>query len=161
MWGGAALDLESVPTIINKKVQYNVTKIVGPLEITLEQRGVFSMLELKVKAVQEPNNINKNINYLELIKALEELGIHTKKGANPFYFILNFKAISYFDYPYDGVDYIAPKYSSVETNCIVVEPTNNEFKISRIFGINLDKTPLYTDYIYKIIGYWTNDDNLW
>ena len=149
--GGAALDLESVPTIINKKAQYNVTKTVGPLNITLKQRGIFSMLELEVNS-GSGNTIK--IDHLELIKALEELDIHIKKSDNPFYFILNFKAISYTEYIKQGYDFITPSFYFIEENFIRLYTNSGNVFFNSIFGIELENKKTY-----RIIGYWTDDDN--
>lgn len=119
------------------------------------------MLEIKIKDGYENKNINKNINYLELIKALEELGIHTKKAGNPFYFILNFKAINYCAYYQDGFGYEVSKYILVEENAIVLDAgIGGVFSFSSIFGINLEDiyNSNYGGTICKIIGYWTDND---
>ena len=156
--GGGALDLESVPTIINKNAQYNVTKTVGPLEITLKQRGIFSMLELKIKAGYGQNGVKKNIDYLELIKALKELGIHTVEASNPFYFILNFKAINYIHYINIGFGYILPEYTLVKDNSINLNTHSSGITFGKIFGIDLDNIYNNGGTTCKIIGYWTDDD---
>ena len=116
------------------------------------------MLELKIKAGYEQNNINKNINYLELIKALEELGIHTEKAGNPFYFILNFKAINYIYYENYGFGYVPSEYTLVVSNDIVLNAYSVEFSFSKIFGIDLDDVYDNNGVTLKIIGYWIDDD---
>ena len=152
---GGALDLESVPTIINKNAQYNVTKTVGPLKITLKQRGIFSMLELDITTTENNNGII--VNALELIRAIEELGIHTEKSENPFWFVLNFKSINYTDYEKNGSDYIPPNFNLADNNYISFIPSSDI--ISTFFGINFGKIPYKSsNTIYKIIGYWTDDD---
>ena len=149
---GAALDLESAPTIINKNAQYNVTKTAGPLKITLKQRGIFSMLELYITTADSNGII---VNDLELVRALEELGIHTKKSGNPFWFILNFKGINYTYYNKTGINYITPVFKLAETNYIGCRPESGT--ITTFFGIDFKK--ISSNEIYKIIGYWTDDDN--
>ena len=151
--GGAALDLESVPTIINKNAQYNVTKTVGPLEITLKQRGIFSMLELDITTA---NNDGIIVNALELVRAIEELGIHTEKGGNPFWFILNFKCINYTDYVKGGIGYIVPVFKLVKDNYISYIPESGT--IHTFFGIDFSKISNSPNTIYRIIGYWTDND---
>ena len=153
--GGAALDLESVPTIINKNAQYNVTKTVGPLKITLKQRGIFSILELRITTA---NNNGIIVNALEVIRAIEELGIHTKKGGNPFWFILNFKGINYISYGEAGFGYIPPEFNLVEKNYI--SQISGSDSIDAFFGIGFDKIPFVPVTIYRIIGYWTDDEYL-
>ena len=147
--GGTALDLESVPTIINKNAQYNVTKTVGLLKITLKQRGIFSMLELEVPTIEN------NIDYLELVEALKELGIHIKKAGNPFYFILNFKAINYIKYNKMGYEFEDPSFDFVTKNYISLSASPYGYAFNSIFGIS----KLEANSIYRIIGYWTDDDN--
>lgn len=115
------------------------------------------MLELKIKAGYGQNNINKNINYLELIKALEELGIHTEKSGSLFYFILNFKAINCINYVIDGFGYMTPEYTLVESNCISLTYAD-EAPFPEIFGINLDHIYTNNGIVCKIIGYWTDND---
>ena len=152
---GAALDLESAPTIINKNAQYNVTKTVGPLKITLKQRGIFSMLELDITTA---NNNSIIVNALELIRAIEELGIHTQKSVNPFWFILNFKGINYTYYVKGDMGYIPPKFELVENNSISCDPKSDT--ITYFFGIDFGKLQFESpNIIYRIIGYWTDDDN--
>ena len=108
------------------------------------------MLELEVS-----NIVNNNIDYLELVKALEELGIHIKKSGNPFYFILNFKAINYTKYKKAGYEYEPSGFEFVTDNCIVLNIASGTPVFGSIFGIrNLEKYSTY-----RIIGYWTDDDN--
>ena len=150
---GAALDLESVPTIINKNAQYNVTKTVGPLKITLKQRGIFSMLELDITTANSNSII---VNALEFIRAIEELGIHTRKSENPFWFILNFKGINYTYYIKSGFGYIPPVFKLVKDNYIDWRPESDT--IGAFFGIDFGEIPYKnSNTIYKIIGYWTDD----
>ena len=153
--GGAALDLESVPTIINKNAQYNVTKTVGPLNITLKQRGIFSMLELDITTA---NNNGIIVNALELVRVIEELGIHTEKSGNPFWYILNFKCINYIDYEKGGIGYMTPVFKLVEDNYISYMPESGTI-IHTFFGIDFSKiSHSSTNRIYRIIGYWTDND---
>ena len=115
------------------------------------------MLELIIESGYGENNISKNINYLELIKALEELGIHTKKSRNPFYFILNFKAINYIYYAKGGFGYGPSEYTLVRDNIIDLN-AYMDFSFNSIFGIDLDNIYYNDGTVCKIIGYWTNDD---
>ena len=112
------------------------------------------MLELDIATA---NNNSIIVNDLEFIRALEELGIHTKKSGNPFWFILNFKGINYTCYDKGGINYISPGFELVKDNYIAYNPESST--ISTFFGINFGKMQYGTNSIYKIIGYWTDDDN--
>ena len=112
------------------------------------------MLELDIHTAGNNSII---VNDLELIRALEELGIHTKKSGNPFWFILNFKGINYTYYSKDGINYIPPVFKLVEDNYIACRPENST--IDSFFGIKFSKIDYIHNTIYKIIGYWTDDDN--
>ena len=111
------------------------------------------MLELDITTA---NNNGIIVNALELVRVIEELGIHTEKGSNPFWYILNFKCINYIEYERGGIDYISPVFKFVKDNYISYRPQSGT--IDTFFGINFGKISNSPNAIYRIIGYWTDND---